>query len=181
MDVRLFYCFRNCSVYWHSVLMKRRHLKKVPYLARLPVMLVQISFYFFMALPFSCGGHKDDLAANMRCDGQVQCDCDATTFDEVLNDKVKYESKCITLEGYLSLNFEYVAIYRSDRDRRNMKSKNAYWLNFNDSLINCLESKTTIFNKQKVTVKGRFTSSRKGHLNSYSGEIDNVVFVQRNK
>lgn len=96
----------------------------------------------------------------------------------MLDSGLKYESKCIEIEGYLSLNFEDVAIYKSNKERKNLQSKDAYWLNFSDSLITCMESKVTALNKQKVIIKGVFTNKRKGHLNAYSGEIDNVFFVQ---
>jgi hypothetical protein len=140
------------------------------------------SLYFlliFIALVFlSCSYNKTNVSVISCLEKITHEDCFITKFDQLLDSASKYESKCIQIEGYLSLKFEDIAIYKSNKSRERMHSEKGYWLNFNDSLISCIESNELLLNKRKVIIKGFFTSTRKGHLNAYSGEIDDVYHIQ---
>jgi len=144
-----------------------------------PILInIKLLIVFFAVSLNSCSSHKTNRIIGYCCVNCTKNSCYTITLKQLIDSGEKFESKYIEVEGFLSLSFEDVAIYESNKDRSNLQSKAAYWLNFNDSLLACIDSKTAILHTQKVIVRGVVNSKRKGHLSAYSGEIDNVFYVQ---
>ncbi len=106
------------------------------------------------------------------------------TIDNLLNDPSQYDSKEIEITGIYKWGSEESAIYRT----RSSSRSNSLWINFGEinSLIEEKSGKALLGSKQehdkiinkKVTIRGLFDPSYKGHLDKYPGAIINICYVK---
>lgn len=94
-------------------------------------------------------------------------------IDDISSSRLK-DGEVFTTEGYMYLNMEDVAIYPNNQ-KGNFTG--AYWLNFTDSL-NKRWNELKKMSGKRVILTGRINFKQKGHLNSYSGEIDSIFCVK---
>ncbi|RAW01242.1 hypothetical protein [Pseudochryseolinea flava] len=91
-------------------------------------------------------------------------------FKSVLLSPEKFDGVELELTGIFRYESENVAIYLTNKDSDSLISSNAFWVN-SDSLS---DAKLRLANRKKVHLKGRFDKDHTGHLNSYSGTINEV-------
>ena len=90
-------------------------------------------------------------------------------------DKLKtFNQKFVEIEGYLTNEFENVALY----PYKWSESNKALWLNFCDSIIKNREE-LSLLNYQKVVVIGRVNILHKGHYSGYIAELDSVFCIKK--
>jgi hypothetical protein len=90
-------------------------------------------------------------------------------------DKIKtFNQKFIEIEGYLTNEFENVALY----PYKWSESNKALWLNFCDSIIKNREE-LSLLNYQKVVVIGRVNILHKGHYSGYIAELDSIFCIKK--
>ena len=82
----------------------------------------------------------------------------------------KYEGKLVTIQGFVRLEFEGNAIYLHRDDYEQGLSSNGLWLNANE----CKRIDGKDFDTGYALVTGRFTSTGRGHMGLWAGEIQDV-------
>lgn len=132
----------------------------------------------FNILIYSCKSNKANPTEIYCQTNTIQVDCMKIELSQLLESADKFDSRCITSEGYFSYRSEDAGIYLSPNDIRNYDSQNAIWVDISSSIVACVESKINLFQKQKVVVTGMFNSKKKGHLSAYGGEITNVTYIK---
>ena len=96
----------------------------------------------------------------------------ALTIGDIIAKPEKYQNQYVWVKGYLNLEFEDDAIYWRQLDYRNGKYRNAYWVEFSDSLLQA--KRVTDYSKHYVVIKGIFDATRGGHGSLNSGAVTKI-------
>ena len=91
---------------------------------------------------------------------------------QLLANPEKFEGKLVTVQGFVRLEFEGDAIYLHKEDYEHGLRSNGLWLNAKE----CKQMDGSKFDAGYALVSGRFTSSRRGHMDLWSGEIGDVQY-----
>jgi hypothetical protein len=83
------------------------------------------------------------------------------------------DGRTVSMEGFFSYNLEDVALYPIE-SRRHQKG---IWLDIDDNVAQ-YDSLLKKFNGKKVMVTGTIDLSINGHLNSYFGELKNIICMK---
>jgi len=82
----------------------------------------------------------------------------------------KYDGHMVLIEGYVNLEFEGNAVYLSKEDWKHRITKNALWIDIDNKNKDYQK-----FNGRYCLIVGTFESKNKGHMNSFNGEIRDIV------
>jgi hypothetical protein len=88
---------------------------------------------------------------------------ESTTVAKLIATPEKYHNQSVWVKGYLNLEFEGDAIYWREVDYQNNNFRNAYRVQFADSLLQV--KRVSDYSKHYVIIKGVFDVTRGGHLN----------------
>jgi hypothetical protein len=82
-----------------------------------------------------------------------------------------YHQKQVRVVAFASMAFESKAIYVSKEDLDNAVTKNAIWLEAS------ITEETRRMHRKYVIVEGSFSKDNLGHLQMYSGAIENITRI----
>jgi hypothetical protein len=85
----------------------------------------------------------------------------------------RYHNRKVYVEGFLHLGFEDNGLYLNEKDCKYLITQNALW-------VEVSREQAKQFGKAQdkyVVIKGTFNSIHKGHRDSWSGSIENVLLV----
>ena len=139
-------------------------------------------FYMFCFSVIGCVNNKVSATyRNLNSNDKF----DKINFKTIKKDPTKYQSQNIELIGFYKHSFEESALYPSEF---NNDSKRAIWINFHKELpltnsltgINLFDSYKEVekISNRRIRIRGKFNMNLKGHLDSYFGELDNVVSIE---
>ena len=115
-----------------------------------------------LSLPFVVGfGEFNDSAINVSLINLI------ATPD-------KYHNKIVRVIGVANIEFEGDAIYLSTEHLINGATKNALWITPNYQAIGKTDTELSKYNGQYVLVEGVFNKGNHGHMDLFSGSIDNI-------
>jgi hypothetical protein len=83
----------------------------------------------------------------------------------------KYDGQWVRVLGFCSLAFEDQALWVSKEDLRYHISKNAIWLSIKAT------DELRKLDRKYVRVEGKFVQGKLGHLNRYSGTIEDITRI----
>lgn len=79
--------------------------------------------------------------------------------------------------GFVRIEHEGTAIYLHREDSEHMLTKNGLWLAANDGAPE--GSKEAQVKDRYALIEGRFTAKKKGHLDLWSGSIEDITRMER--
>jgi hypothetical protein len=129
-------------------------------------------YLIFIIIIFSC----NHLTQRTKSDLCFSSDFSKQVEKVSLNDTGrirKLNGRFIQIEGYLTYEFENVALYPIKWS----ESTKALWLNFSDTIIKNREDLMTI-NYKAVAVIGKVNILHNGHSNGYLAELDSVFCIK---
>lgn len=104
---------------------------------------------------------------------------DYVSIIELVVNGAKYDGKEVFVRGFLTVKFESTGLYLTRECAENGLTKNGLWVRFSSTL----ENQTNIlkFNKKYVSLKGTFNAKNRGHMELWSGTIDEIskIFYHR--
>jgi hypothetical protein len=86
---------------------------------------------------------------------------------DLISNKEKYDGKLVEVGGYISLTFEDDAIYLSEPDFRHQLTRNAIWIDVDNSLRSTVEKN----DRKYGYIIGIFSAKSCGQACLYSGDI----------
>jgi hypothetical protein len=98
-------------------------------------------------------------------------------LDSLISFPEKYNGLNIETTGYFIARFEDIAVYRSKTDCNIGNKRNAFWIDFNQKLEISFSTNYQGLNAKYVKFRGTFNYAKKGHLNQYAGEFENVYYM----
>ena len=120
-------------------------------------------------------------------------DLNNSFFDSLITQPHKYQNKQIIIKGFVQLEFEHCALYKSEYfSKATSDTISVLWLNIRptDSLLFSyqgieydlrdidIKSFYKIFNSKDVEIVGRFNLANKGHYDSFLGSIENISSIK---
>lgn len=136
-----------------------------------------IAIFILDACNFPAGVNEEKICIN----GSDTTFFNKVTFEELFKKPSDFNGKVIELEGYLAMNFEDVALYKSNKFHKDENAKYSCWINFGEYFDHYFDSTKINLKKYKIQIKGTFNSDEKGHSNLYIGELDSVLCIQVKK
>jgi hypothetical protein len=125
-----------------------------------------------MLLFLSCTNVSRDVKQNLCFLDKFSQKIEKISLKEI--DKIKkLNGQFIQVEGYLTYEFENVALY----PYKWSESDKSLWLNFSDNIFKNEEELITI-NYKEVTVIGKVNILHKGHYSGYLAELDSVFCIK---
>jgi hypothetical protein len=107
-------------------------------------------------------------------DSTINHDPEIISIINLIATPEKYNGKRVRLIGYLVLYFESSALYLHKDDANMGISKNALWVDVSRSAMDSLKK----YNEHYVLMDGTFNSRAKGHMDIYSGSLENVNYLE---
>ncbi len=89
----------------------------------------------------------------------------------------KYHGELVAVVGYFRFDFELSALYLSQEHARMCISKNAIWLDFDDSFFDGLEVGLEALGEKYILAIGIFNKNQQGHLDGFQGTIEKIKRV----
>jgi len=89
---------------------------------------------------------------------------------QLIADSRSFDGKRVVVTGYVTLEVDNTAVYLHETDAAYGMSRNALWLDV--SLDG--ESHRARFHRRYVLIEGTFSARRRGHLDAFSGSIENI-------
>ena len=90
----------------------------------------------------------------------------------------KYDGQLITVEGYLSVEFEDFALYLSHDDYDHLNGDNAVWVDFKPGILRgpagVSPNENKVWQGEFVSVEGTFDANSHGHMGSFAGAIREI-------
>ncbi len=90
----------------------------------------------------------------------------------------KYDRLLVSVEGYLSVEFEDFGLYLTHDDYDHLNGSNALWVDFKPGILKGPAGMTPNENKDLqgrfVRVEGVFDAQSYGHMGSFAGSIRNI-------
>jgi hypothetical protein len=131
--------------------------------------LIGLSIFLLMIVVFGCAGRheKSEKSEVMESLPDEKVD---ERFKAILRHPEKFDSVVVELTGIFRYEFENVAIYLTNKDSDSLISSNAFWVNSDSLSVEDLR----LANRKRVHLKGRFNKDDRGHMNYYSGTIEEV-------
>jgi hypothetical protein len=95
---------------------------------------------------------------------------DTVSLIQLIAGPASFDSKRVVVTGYVMLEAQNTAIYLHESDAVYAISRNAVWLDvpLGD------ESHRVQFHRRYVRVEGTFSARRRGHLDAFSGSLQNI-------
>jgi hypothetical protein len=93
---------------------------------------------------------------------------------QLISTPEKYEGSVVAVTGYIHLEFEGNGIYLHKDDYQYGLNKNGLWID----LYECGSPREEEFTDGYAYVVGRFTSADRGHLDSWSGALQEIKSCQ---
>lgn len=93
----------------------------------------------------------------------------------LLSTPEKYDGRFVRVIGVGCIKFEGYAFYLSKDDYKYNVTKNALWMDLDYKSLNTSDKELEKWNGKYVLVEGIFNSKKNGHLNLFSGTIENVT------
>jgi hypothetical protein len=131
--------------------------------------LIRLRIFLLMTIVFGCAGGNEKSGRSESLESLPDEKVDER-FKAILLNPEKFDSVEVELIGIFRYEFENVAIYLTNKDSDSLISSNAFWVN-SDSLSS---EDLRLANRKRVHLKGRFNKDDRGHLNYYSGTIEEV-------
>ena len=95
---------------------------------------------------------------------------DTVSLIQLIAGPASFDSKRVVVTGYVMLEAQNTAIYLHESDAVYAISRNAVWLDvpLGD------ESHRVQFHRRYVRVEGTFSARRRGHLDAFSGSLQDI-------
>lgn len=90
---------------------------------------------------------------------------------QLIADSRSFDGKRVVVTGYVTLEADNTAVYLHEADAAYGIVRNALWL---DVPVGG-ESHRARFHRRYVLIEGTFSARRRGHLDAFSGSIENIV------
>ena len=87
----------------------------------------------------------------------------------------KYHNKLVRVIGVGRIEFEGNTLYLSKDDYLYGVHKNAIWISVNYKALNTTEKELEKWNGKYVILEGIFNKKNTGHMNMFSGSIENIT------
>lgn len=118
----------------------------------------RISFFLFLFLAnvALAGGHSVN-----------------TDFMDLLKTPEKYDGKVVDVTGFATIEFEGNALYIDSKSQKNASYENGVWLEIAKTPFELKK-----YNGSKISVKGMFKISNKGHMGLWRGALEQVSKVE---
>jgi hypothetical protein len=95
---------------------------------------------------------------------------DTVSLIQLIAGPASFDSKQVVVTGYIMLEAENTAVYLHESDAAYGIFRNAVWL----EVPLGGESHRVQFHRRYVRVEGTFSARRRGHLDAFSGSLQNV-------
>lgn len=90
----------------------------------------------------------------------------------------KYHGKVVRVIGVVEIKFEGTKICLSKESCEYSLSSNALWMELNYEKIGKTKKELRKYNGRYVLIEGTFNKDYHGHMDMYSGEIENITRYQ---
>jgi hypothetical protein len=101
------------------------------------------------------------------------CNLYAASINQLIATPERYDGRRVQILGYIHLEFEGDAIYPHRDDLEYGLTYNGLWVTFSSRLshLDCTDA--------YVVVEGTFTPHKRGHMGSWSGQIDGITRCEK--
>jgi hypothetical protein len=87
-----------------------------------------------------------------------------------------FDGAYVRVFGFVRIEHEGTAVYLHREDAEHMLTKNGLWLAANDAAPE--GSREARVKDRYALIEGRFSASKKGHLNLWSGSVENITRME---
>lgn len=133
---------------------------------------IKLLFALFLFVTYSCNNRLQSGQQNLCAISKFYQPVEKVLLKDTAAIKQSHD-KFIQVEGYLSYDFENVAVY----PYKWSETSNALWLNFSDNIASS-NKELNMLNQKKIILIGRVNINRKGHLGGYMASVDSVFCIQ---
>lgn len=123
------------------------------------------------------------LLLETRCDvfdrARQECLLWGPSLLELITRPEIYDGRRVRVIGWVDFAFENTALYLSQSDSENGLTRNAVWVDPPPGFGNDWGPTRPQPNRRYVIMEGTFRAKRRGHLNLFSGALENVTRLEQ--